>query len=180
MKDTGIVRRIDVLGRVVIPKEIRKILKLSEGDPVEIYTDKDTIILKKYSHLTPVGDSMYSAAAALSKTTGHSAFAFDKERCIAASGAGSKEALSGKISEDILKLMKENKTLVVNHSEGGSPVGIVGNDSMNFANQLVLPIYSGEEAVGAIVLADRTKDRPITSSDINLTMLAAEFISALI
>lgn len=73
MKDTGIVRRIDVLGRVVIPKEIRKILKLGEGDPVEIYTDKDAIILKKYSHLTPVGDSMYSATAALSKTTGHSA-----------------------------------------------------------------------------------------------------------
>ena len=49
MKNTGIVRRVDVLGRVVVPKEIRKILKISEGDPLEIFTEKDLVILKKYS-----------------------------------------------------------------------------------------------------------------------------------
>ena len=67
MKDTGIVRRIDVLGRVVIPKEIRKTLKMNEGDPVEVYTEKDALVIKKYSPVKTLGGSLDCAAESLEK-----------------------------------------------------------------------------------------------------------------
>ena len=92
MKDTGIVRRIDVLGRVVIPKEIRKTLKINEGDPVEIYTEKDALVIKKYSPVKTLGGSLDCAAESLAKCTGHSVIICDKANYISAAGSGIKES----------------------------------------------------------------------------------------
>ena len=88
MKATGIVRRIDDLGRIVIPKEIRRTMRIREGDPLEIYTDKDGgVIFKKYS---PMGDLSQFAAQiceTLHKTTGCSVAISDRDTIMAASGS---------------------------------------------------------------------------------------------
>ena len=76
------------------------------------------------------------------------------------------------------ELLGKKKTLVVNRSEGGAPIDIIGGDRLNFANQLFMPIKSCEEIIGGLIVADKMKDNPITSSDINLAMLTAEFIAA--
>lgn len=177
MKDTGIVRRIDVLGRVVIPKEIRKTLKINEGDPVEIYTEKDALVISKYSPVKTLGGSLDCAAESLAKCTGHSVIICDKTNYISAAGAGVKNVVSNKISSAVEKLIMQKKTLVVNHSEGGAPVEIIGDDSMNVSNQLFMPIVCSDEPIGGIILMEKAKEKAITSSDISLAMLTAEFVS---
>ena len=87
MKATGIVRRVDDLGRVVVPKEIRKTLKIREGDPVEIYTDSEgDIILRKYSPIGEMGDFARSYAQAMSQIAGHRVMVTDREKVVAVAG----------------------------------------------------------------------------------------------
>ena len=95
MKATGIVRRIDDLGRVVIPKEIRRTLRIREGDPLEIYTERDgEVIFKKYS---PMGDLTELAAQiceSIVKNTGHIAAVSDRDSIIAVAGASKRDLMA--------------------------------------------------------------------------------------
>ena len=92
MKATGVVRRIDDLGRIVIPKEIRKVLRIKEGDPLEVFTDREgQVILKKYSPIGELSEFAAGYAETLSKTTGHIACITDKDTVIAVSGGSKKE-----------------------------------------------------------------------------------------
>ena len=94
MKATGVVRRIDDLGRIVIPKEIRKVLRIKEGDPLEVFTDREgQVILKKYSPIGELSEFAAGYAETLSKTTGHIACITDKDTVIAVSGGSKKEFL---------------------------------------------------------------------------------------
>lgn len=94
MKSTGVVRRIDDLGRVVIPKEIRKVLRIKEGAPLEIFTDKEgEIILKKYSPIGELTEFATSYADTIAKTTGHIACITDTDTVIAVSGGSKKDFL---------------------------------------------------------------------------------------
>ena len=108
MKATGVVRRIDDLGRVVIPKEIRKTLRIKEGDPLEIFTDKEgEIILKKYSPIGELSEFATEYAETLAKTTGHIACITDKDTVIAVSGGSKKEYLEQGISPELEQIMDE-------------------------------------------------------------------------
>ena len=110
MKATGVVRRIDDLGRVVIPKEIRKTLRIKEGDPLEIFTDKEgEVILKKYSPIGELTEFATGYAETLAKTTGHIACITDKDTVIAVSGGAKKEFLEQDISDELEKLMDEKE-----------------------------------------------------------------------
>ena len=108
MKATGVVRRIDDLGRIVIPKEIRKTLRIREGDPLEIFTDKEgEIILKKYSPIGELTEFASQYAETLAKITGHIACISDKDTIIAVSGASKKEYLEKSVSAELEKLMQD-------------------------------------------------------------------------
>ena len=110
MKATGIVRRIDDLGRVVIPKEIRRTLRIREGDPLEIYTEKDgEVIFKKYS---PMGElSSYAAeiCESLYKSTGGTVAVCDRDSMIAVSGGGKKELLEKPVSKALEEIMENRR-----------------------------------------------------------------------
>ena len=109
MKATGVVRRIDDLGRVVIPKEIRKVHRIKEGDPLEIFTDKEgEIILKKYSPIGELSEFAGSYAETLSKTTGHITCITDKDTVIAVSGGSKKDFLEKGLSKQLEEVI-ENK-----------------------------------------------------------------------
>ena len=104
MKATGVVRRIDDLGRVVIPKEIRKVHRIKEGDPLEIFTDKEgEIILKKYSPIGELSEFASSYAETIAKTTGHITCITDKDTVIAVSGGPKKDFLEV-LSEEKIKI----------------------------------------------------------------------------
>lgn len=178
MKATGIVRRVDVLGRVVIPREIRRILKIEEGDPLEIFTDRDEIILKKYSPIFNADGLADCVAASLSARTGHTAAVCDKDVFLSACGTGSKDFRAKNISKKLFKLLDGNKPLVVNHADGGEPADLTDGENYGFFNELVMPIATNKEVIGGIILADKSKDMPITSVDIQLAALSADFIAA--
>ena len=108
MKATGIVRRIDELGRVVIPKEIRRTLRIREGDPLEIFTDRDgEVILKKYSPIGELGDFAKEYAESLYQALGHTAVICDKDAVIAVAGGSKRELMDKPISEEVERLMKK-------------------------------------------------------------------------
>ena len=177
MKATGIVRRVDVLGRVVVPKEIRKILGISEGDPVEIFTEKDGIVLKKYSPLSNMDEIANDVAQALSRQTGKCVFICDKDVFISASGLAVKEILGREISRQIYGLILNKQTLVSSFCDGGTPVKLTENDDLAFFNQLIMPIRVNDEAIGAIILCDKFKETKISSNEIELTELACEVLA---
>ena len=108
MKATGIVRRIDDLGRVVIPKEIRRTLRIREGDPLEIFVDRDgEVILKKYSPISELGDFAKEYAEALFDSLGNPVFICDRDTYIATAGGSKKDYLNKNISDLVEKTMEE-------------------------------------------------------------------------
>jgi AbrB family transcriptional regulator (stage V sporulation protein T) len=157
LKATGIVRRIDDLGRVVIPKEIRRTMRIREGDPLEIFTDREgEVILKKYSPIGELGEFASQYAETLAKTTGHTTCITDKDVVIAVSGAPRKEFVNKKISDDIENLMKEKNTIVVNEKSGKS-ISVI--DTGKYTAGVVSPIVSEGDTIGTVIFV---KDNPKT------------------
>ena len=106
MKATGIVRRIDDLGRVVIPKEIRRTLRIREGDPLEIFTEKDgSVIFKKYSMMDDQGEFAQQMCDAIFRTLGCSAAVTDRDSVVAAAGPCRKEVQEGRLSPELCQMM---------------------------------------------------------------------------
>ena len=113
MKATGIVRRIDDLGRVVIPKEIRRTLRIREGDPLEIFTDRDgEVILKKYSPISELGQFAKEYAETLYETLGTPALISDRDEMIAVSGLSKKEYMNRQLSPDVEEIISQNEKLL--------------------------------------------------------------------
>ena len=114
MKATGIVRRIDDLGRVVIPKEIRRTLRIREADPLEIFTDREgEIILKKYSPLGELGNFAKEYAEALASTSGHSVCITDRDQVIAAAGGMKKDSIGAAVTGQLEDVMNEREHILV-------------------------------------------------------------------
>ena len=162
MKATGVVRRIDDLGRVVIPKEIRRTLRIKEGDPLEIYTDKEgEVILKKYSPIGELSEFAAEYAETLTKTTGHIACITDKDTVIAVSGASKKEWLEQGISQELEEIL-DNKVKYVSKENNDMAVPITKNEKNDkiYKAQVIYPIISDGDAIGSVILLskdDKTK-----------------------
>ena len=123
MKATGIVRRIDDLGRVVIPKEIRRTMRIREGDPLEIYTDTDgQVIFKKYSPMGELSEFAVQICDALHKTTGEIAAVCDRDTVIAVAGGGKRELLVA-VAAPILSEGDVLGCVLFAAARGGAPAG---------------------------------------------------------
>ena len=148
MKATGIVRRIDDLGRVVIPKEIRRTMRIREGDPLEIFTEKDgEVIFKKYSPIGELGDFAITYAETLAKTTGKGACITDRDSIIAVSGLPKKELMEKRVSRDIENVMSEKAPY---KSQGQNGLAIAdGNEKYNAG--VVVPIVSEGDTIGSVI-----------------------------
>ncbi|MGE5652669.1 MAG: stage V sporulation protein T, partial [Bacillota bacterium] len=156
MKATGIVRRIDDLGRVVIPKEIRRTLRIREGDPLEIFVDREgEVILKKYSPIGELGDFAKEYADSLYETTGHTALIADRDTVIAVAGSPKKEFLNKSISPAVEKIMEDRKSFVFNIKAGESPKPILSDDETKFSAEVIAPIISEGDPIGAVMLVSR-------------------------
>jgi len=147
VKATGIVRRIDDLGRVVIPKEIRRTLPIREGDPLEIFIDREGgVILRKYSPIGELGDFAKEYADSLHEAIGHIALIADRDNIIAVAGAPKKEFLDKPIGPAVEKAMEERKPVVINEpTEEMSLVEAEGED--RFTAQVIAPIVAEGDAI---------------------------------
>ena len=119
MKATGIVRRIDDLGRVVIPKEIRRTMRIREGDPLEIFTDKDgELIFKKYSPIGELSDFAAQICDSLRKATDGIAAVCDRDGVIAVAGGARRELLEKPLSPQLREIMEGRR--VYRHQSGAA------------------------------------------------------------
>ena len=176
MKATGITRRIDELGRIVIPKEIRRTLRIREGAPLEIFTDREgQIILKKYS---PIGElSQFSGqyAETMAQTTGYLVCITDRDHVIAASGSGKKEFEGKPISRQLDEVMENRKTLVASKDENNF-IKITLDDSGEYVTQAISTIICEGDAIGAVILYDKDKNHPMGETENQLVSIAEGFL----
>ena len=179
MKATGIVRRIDDLGRVVIPKEIRRTLRIREGDPLEIFTDREgEVILKKYSPIGELGDFAKEYTESLHQSIGHICCVADKDNIIAVSGAPKKEFLDKSISPDLEKIIEEKKTVIANKSEGGRCYLISADeaDSDKYTSEVIVPIIAEGDPIGAVILLSKDPDVKMGGLEVKIAETAAGFL----
>lgn len=178
MKATGIVRRIDELGRVVIPKEIRRTLRIREGDPLEIYTDKEGgVILKKYSLIGDVEQYAKEFADALYHASGYTAIIADKDVVLAAAGSGKKDLAGKQISLDLITVMENRRSILLGKGSGEKAISLVQNDTPeDYTAQCVVPILSGGDVLGAVVLLSKDNSSVMTQSDQKIGETIAYFL----
>ena len=150
MKATGIVRRIDDLGRVVIPKEIRRTLRIREGDPLEIYTEKDgEVIFKKYSPMGDLTEFAGRICESLHKNTGFPAALCDRDTVIAAAGPGRQELMDRRLSYAMIRRL-EDRERCCNRSSGSAVAFMEGGGPLLGAS---VPVLSQGDLLGGILLA---------------------------
>ena len=174
MKATGIVRRIDDLGRVVIPKEIRRTMRIREGDPLEVYTDRDgEVIFKKYSPMGELGTFVGELAEALSRTAGLSCAICDRDAVIAAAGGAKKEILEKSISSD-LELLMEKRSI---YEHKGSDTGVTLSGSTPHHVLVAAPIISEGDVTGCVAFLSEDAAAEPTEVESKLSQTAASFLA---
>lgn len=178
MQERGIVRRVDELGRLVIPKELRKTLRIREGDPLEIYASKDELVLKKYSPVVTVATYAQAIADGIQGLTEKPCLITDGDAVIYVSDNRHREMVGRNISEQMEKILKERKSLILNKSDGANLVSVVKGYDLQAENQIIVPMISAGDCFGAIVLFDKDKTSRFTSGDVKLLQLGSSFITA--
>jgi len=175
MKATGIVRRIDDLGRVVIPKEIRRTLRIREGDPLEIFVDRDgEVILKKYSPIGELGDFAKEYAESLSESTGHIAMISDRDTIIAVAGASKKDYLEKPIGSVLENCMESRKTTV---EAGSGSFEVLRDNGESFSSLVAAPIIAGGDPIGTVVLLSKEEGVSMAQMETKMTETAAGFLA---
>jgi len=175
MKATGIVRRIDDLGRVVIPKEIRRTLRIREGDPLEIFVDRDgEVILKKYSPIGELGDFAKEYAESLHESTGHITIISDRDTVIALAGASKKEYLEKPIGS-LLETCMENRKIVT--QSGGGSFEVLRDNGEQFSSFVAAPIVAGGDPIGTVVLLSKEEGTAMGEMESKMVETAAGFLA---
>ncbi len=174
MKATGIVRRIDDLGRVVIPKEIRRTMRIREGDPLEIYTDKEGgVIFKKYSLMGGLSDFAGQMCETLNKTTGEIAVITDRDACIAVAGTARRELADKRISSELEQVMEARQ--IYQHKPGETPLPVCEEGSKYFITTAA-PILSEGDVLGCVLFVSPDGEGDGTETDYKLAQTIAGFL----
>ena len=174
MKATGIVRRIDDLGRVVIPKEIRRVLRIRDGDPLEIYTAGDgEVIFKKYSPIGELSSTAVQYAEAMIKHTSSPVIVCDRDHCVAAAGISKREVLERRVST-VLEDLIESRASYVFGSDDREPMQAL--EGFDRKASIVVPILSAGDITGAVVMLMSDEMSVPTETDIKLSKVAAAFL----
>ena len=174
MKATGIVRRIDDLGRVVIPKEIRRTMRIREGDPLEIYTDNDgEVIFKKYSPIGELSGFAGVYAEVLHKTGGAPVVVCDRDHVVAVSGIPKKELLERRISPSLEELMEARQSFILQADGSAKLQPVEGSDRLALT---AAPILAAGDVCGAVLFLKEDSVVSASDADIKLISAAAAFL----
>ena len=176
MKATGIVRRIDDLGRVVIPKEIRRTLRLREGTPLEIFTDREgEIIFKKYSPMAELGTFAAQYADALAAGSCHMVCITDRDQVLAVSGGMKKEVRQKGISEDLSRLLSRRETLTASRGDARF-IPILAEENPEYLSETIVPILCEGDVIGSVILAGREEKSRMGETEKKLAATASGFL----
>jgi len=172
MKATGIVRRIDDLGRVVIPKEIRRTMRIREGEPLEIYVDREgEVILKKYSPINELGEFAKEYADSLYEALGHVVCIADRDEIIAVSGGFKKDLLKKPIGNILEENINNRQTNVLDTEHS-----LTTDDRLQFKNSVISPIIANGDAIGAVIITS-SEEAKMGDLEKKLAETAASFLA---
>ena len=178
MKATGIVRRIDDLGRVVIPKEIRRTMRIREGDPLEIFTDREgEVILKKYSPISELSEFADEYVEAIYENTNFPCMICDRDGVVAVSGTSKKEYLDKRVSPELEKIIEERQ--VYHNNQDKKSIRIISEelDPEKYVSQVIIPIIAHGDPIGAIILSSDESDSNMGEVELKIVQTAASFLS---
>ena len=176
MKATGIVRRIDELGRVVIPKEIRRTLRIKEGDPLEIFTDRDELMLKKYSPIATLEGFSEATAKSLNQLSGRLSIICDTDGVLHAAGEGKREVEGKLLSPEMDKVLRERRSYTANVAEGGEILPLTAPAIEGITAQIIVPIVSNGDCIGAVAVLSKEDGEKMDSNLLNLVRLTADIL----
>jgi len=175
LKATGIVRKIDELGRVVIPKEIRRTLRIRVGDPLEIFTDREgLIVLKKYSPIEELGAFAKEYADTLTQTTGHIALIVDRDQIIAVAGGSKKEFLDKITSEELETALNLRTGFAASNTDANFISVLEDDDDPSYSYQYIAPIIAESDVIGAVILL--SADQKMGEIEAKVATTAAVFL----
>lgn len=176
MKATGIVRRIDDLGRVVIPKEIRRTMWIREGDPLEIYTENDgEVIFKKYSPIGELSNFSNQYAEVLYKTSEHPILISDRDMIVSSYGITRKEKIEYRLTEELGTILEQRKKFIYDGIHK-----IFAAEGIDLPVSVAVPILAAGDISGAVIMLLNETDSKPTETDIKLTTTAALFLAKLL
>lgn len=174
MKATGIVRRIDDLGRVVIPKEIRRTMRIREGDPLEIFTSNDgEVVFKKYSPMGELASFAAQYADVMSRALGQAVLISDRDHVIAVSGVPKKELLERSVSAMLEEMMEQRRTHLARAGEAVRMPAVEGVERYIAAG---VPIVSAGDVIGTVCLLLPDSGAIPGEGDIKMVQVAAAFL----
>ncbi len=175
MKATGIIRRIDDLGRIVLPKEIRKSLKIKEGDMLEIYVqDNGIIMLEKYEPMDSLLKIADQYVETLAEITGLTVCATTDSYVISSFGPCKKEYIRKDLSKEVINILKER---IVWNTQNGNNIDIVeSDDKKKYISQLVIPLIDDGDVIGSLILLSQESGRVITEEDVKIGKLATSLL----
>ena len=159
MKATGIVRRIDDLGRVVVPKEIRRTLRIREGDPMEIFTNREgEIILKKYSPIDEIDSFAKQYAESLAQVSGYRIVITDRDQVIAVAGGAKKELIGRGISKKLENLLEARENLT-------TAIPIVEGMEAPEMDQIIYPIICEGDIIGSVIILSKDEKQKVSVTE---------------
>lgn len=171
MKATGMVRRIDDLGRIVIPKEIRRTLRIRENDPLEIFTDREgEVILKKYSPIGDLREFAQEYADSLNESTGHMVVVADRDEIIAVNGTSKKNAMGKRVTQQLEDIMNSRQPFLTT-----TPNENPAFEGFEFKSQVIAPIVNAGDILGAVILC--SQDAVMGELEKKLCETAARFLA---
>lgn len=178
MKDTGIVRRIDELGRIVIPKEIRRTMRLKEGTPVQIYINKSgELTLTKFSPIIDVSEFAQTFCDVASEVMSINIIVLDKD-CVIATSGKLKGCLGKQVSSSLEEILEERKSFLFNNSDGSKMLELFVNDENIYYSQIIVPILANSDIVGGIVAFTKLPEElNFTMSDVKTLQTIACFMA---
>lgn len=169
MKATGIVRKLDSLGRIVIPKEIRNNMHIKDGENLEIYMDKDNIILKKFSSVDNISMISNDIVSSINYIVGETVLITDLEKVISCSGIRKRELVDKYISKDLYELIKDRRSNIFNNEK------IVIIDTEEKCSYAITPILVNSEVIGCIMII--SFNRELVNNDLDIIKLMSMFFT---
>ena len=175
MKATGIVRRIDELGRIVVPKEIRRTLRIREGDPLEIFTDKDgEIVLKKYSPIGELSIFAQEYVDASAQILGCPVCVTDRDQIVAVSGVPKKDLLGKALHKELEEAINDREAIMARKGEK-KYIQITADEDV-YEGQIVQTIICEGDAIGAVLILNKDNKNPLTETERKAAIIAANFL----
>ena len=178
MRATGIVRRIDELGRFVIPKEIRRTLRIREGDSLEIFTDHDgEVVLKKYSPIGEIAAIAKDYTDSLFRSLGHICCISDRDMLVSVSGTSKRDLLDKPLSREMENALANRTTLHLNTTANAAMIPITtGDEAASYTAQIIVPIIADGEVIGSLMLLSHDVGARMTDIDLKVAETTAGLV----